>query len=44
MVSFRKRVPTMPLSAAFLVPLLVVMALGLIAMTASLCRRPVAAG
>jgi hypothetical protein len=43
MVSFRKRVPTMPLSAAFLAPLLVVMTPRLIAMAASLRRRPVAA-
>ena len=35
MVSFGKRVPTMPLYAAFLVPLLAVMALRLIAMAAS---------
>ena len=40
MVSFGKRVPAMPLYAAFLIPLLAVMALRLIAMAASPNRRP----
>ncbi|WFU74671.1 hypothetical protein [Bradyrhizobium sp. CB2312] len=44
MVSFGKRVPAMPLYAAFLVPLLVVMALRLIAMAARPRGQTVAAG
>jgi DMSO/TMAO reductase YedYZ heme-binding membrane subunit len=40
MVSFGKRVPAMPLYAAFLVPLLAVMALRLIAMAAHPRGRP----
>ncbi|GLR86251.1 hypothetical protein [Bradyrhizobium iriomotense] len=44
MVSFGKRVPAMPLYAAFLVPLLAVIALRLIAMAASSHPKPVAAG
>ncbi|MDA9493568.1 hypothetical protein [Bradyrhizobium sp. CCBAU 11361] len=43
MVSFGKRVPAMPLYAAFLVPLLAVMALRLIAMAAHPRGRTVAA-
>ncbi|WP_035663051.1 hypothetical protein [Bradyrhizobium sp. Ec3.3] len=43
MVSFGKRVPAMPLYAAFLVPLLAVMALRLIAMAASSRPKPAAA-
>jgi hypothetical protein len=39
MVSFGKRVPVMPLYAAFLIPLLAVMALRLIAMAAQPRRR-----
>jgi DMSO/TMAO reductase YedYZ heme-binding membrane subunit len=39
MVSFGKRVPAMPLYAAFLTPLIVVMALRLIAMAASPTRQ-----
>ncbi|MBR0972962.1 MULTISPECIES: hypothetical protein [Bradyrhizobium] len=39
MVSFGKRVPAMPLYAAFLIPLLAVMALRLIAMAASPARQ-----
>ncbi|QOZ71286.1 hypothetical protein [Bradyrhizobium arachidis] len=44
MVSFGKRVPAMPLYAAFLVPLLAVMALRLIAMAARPRGQTVAAG
>ncbi|EJN15108.1 hypothetical protein PMI42_01329 [Bradyrhizobium sp. YR681] len=44
MVSFGKRVPAMPLYAAFLVPLLAVMALRLIAMAAHPRGRTIAAG
>lgn len=44
MVSFGKRVPAMPLYAAFLVPLLAVMALRLIAMAAHARRRTAEAG
>ncbi|WP_342739312.1 hypothetical protein [Bradyrhizobium sp. B117] len=44
MVSFGKRVPAMPLYAVFLVPLLVVMALRLIAMAARPRGQTVAAG
>ena len=40
MVSFGKRVPAMPLYAAFLIPLLAVMALRMIAMASSPNRRP----
>ena len=40
MVSFGKRVPAMPLYAAFLIPLLAVMALRMIAMALSPNRRP----
>jgi len=43
MVSFGKRIPAMPLYAAFLVPLLVVMALRLIAMASNARRRPISA-
>ncbi len=43
MVSFGKRVPAMPLYAAFLVPLLAVMALRLIAMASRPTRRVVGA-
>jgi DMSO/TMAO reductase YedYZ heme-binding membrane subunit len=43
MVSFGMRVPAMPLYAAFLIPLIVVMALRLIAMTASPTRQTAAA-
>lgn len=43
MVSFGKRVPAMPLYAAFLLPLLAVMALRLIAMAAHPRGRTVAA-
>ena len=42
-VSFGKRIPAMPLYAAFLVPLLVVMALRLIAMASNARRRPISA-
>ncbi|MGY8661675.1 hypothetical protein Q3C01_04815 [Bradyrhizobium sp. UFLA05-109] len=42
MVSFGKRVPAMPLYAAFLVPLLAVIALRLIAMAAISRPRPIA--
>jgi DMSO/TMAO reductase YedYZ heme-binding membrane subunit len=44
MVSFGMRVPAMPLFAAFLIPLLVVMAVRLIAMSAGTRRKAVAAG
>lgn len=44
MVSFGKRVPAMPLYAAFLVPLLVVMAVRMIAMVSRRTRRAVEAG
>ncbi|HEV2160039.1 hypothetical protein [Bradyrhizobium sp.] len=44
MVSFGKRVPAMPLYAAFLIPLLAVMALRLIAMAAHPRGRTIAAG
>lgn len=44
MVSFGKRVPAMPLYAAFLIPLLIVMALRMIAMARHLRRQTVAAG
>jgi hypothetical protein len=43
-VSFGMRVPAMPLYAGFLIPLLAVMALRLIAMSAGTRRRAVAAG
>jgi hypothetical protein len=44
MVSFGKRIPDMPLYALFLVPLLIVMALRLIAMTSARTPRTVNAG
>jgi len=44
MVSFGKRVPAMPLYAAFLIPLLAVLALRLIAMAAQPRGRTIAAG
>ena len=44
MVSFGKRIPDMPLYALFLVPLLIVMALRLIAMASTRTRRTVRAG
>jgi DMSO/TMAO reductase YedYZ heme-binding membrane subunit len=44
MVSFGKRIPAMPLYAMFLIPLLVVMALRLIAMASAGSARPVRAG
>lgn len=44
MVSFGKRIPDMPLYALFLVPLLVVMALRLIAMASARTPRTVRAG
>jgi DMSO/TMAO reductase YedYZ heme-binding membrane subunit len=44
MVSFGKRIPGMPLYTLFLLPLLVVMALRLIAMASARTRRPVRAG
>ena len=44
MVSFGKRIPDMPLYALFLLPLLVVMALRLIAMASTRTRRTVRAG
>ena len=42
MVSFGKRIPDMPFYALFLVPLLIVMALRLIAMTSARTPRAVA--
>jgi hypothetical protein len=44
MVSFGKRVPAMPLYAAFLIPLLIVMALRMIAMARHPRGQTVAAG
>jgi methionine sulfoxide reductase heme-binding subunit len=44
MVSFGKRIPAMPLYGLFLVPLLVVLALRLIAMTSARTGQPVRAG
>lgn len=44
MVSFGKRIPDMPLYALFLVPLLIVMALRIIAMTSARTPRAVSAG
>ena len=44
MVSFGKRIPDMPLYALFLVPLLIVMALRLIAMSSARTPRTVSAG
>ncbi len=44
MVSFGKRIPGMPLYSLFLVPLLVVMALRLIAMASARTPRPARAG
>jgi sulfoxide reductase heme-binding subunit YedZ len=44
MVAFGKRIPDMPLSALFLIPLLAVMALRLIAMTSAQPARTVRAG
>jgi sulfoxide reductase heme-binding subunit YedZ len=44
MVSFGKRIPGMPLYGLFLLPLLVVMALRLIAMASARTPRPVRAG
>ncbi|QPF93489.1 ferric reductase-like transmembrane domain-containing protein [Bradyrhizobium commune] len=44
MVSFGKRVPTLPAYAAFLIPLLAVMALRMMAMAAHPRRRTAAAG
>jgi DMSO/TMAO reductase YedYZ heme-binding membrane subunit len=44
MVSFGKRVPAMPLYTAFLIPLLIVMALRMIAMARHPRRQTVAAG
>ena len=44
MVSFGKRIPDMPLSSLFLIPLLAVMALRLIAMTSARTPKAVRAG
>ncbi len=44
MVSFGKRIPDMPLYALFLVPLLIVMALRMIAMSSARTPRAVSAG
>ena len=44
MVAFGKRIPEMPLYALFLLPLLVVMALRMIAMSSARTPRPVRAG
>jgi methionine sulfoxide reductase heme-binding subunit len=44
MVSFGKRIPGMPLYSLFLIPLLVVMAVRLIAMASRPTRQPVRAG
>jgi DMSO/TMAO reductase YedYZ heme-binding membrane subunit len=44
MVAFGKRIPDMPLSALFLIPLLAVMALRLIAMTSARSTRTARAG
>jgi sulfoxide reductase heme-binding subunit YedZ len=44
MVSFGKRIPDMPLYALFLLPLLIVMALRMIAMTSARTPRTVSAG
>ena len=44
MVSFGKRIPDMPLYALFLIPLLAVMALRMVAMTAARSGQPVRAG